>query len=407
MTTQLKQNAGLDKILFIDAFSGVAGDMLVAALLDLGVPQAVFEDALKLLPLTGYSIEVQQVKKSSIAACRFIVNVEQSQPQRNYAEIQSMLHASTLAEGVKSIAFKAFGILAHAEARVHRMPIEKVHFHEVGAVDSIVDIVAAAVGLNWLGARVISSPLPMGRGSVITQHGALPLPAPATVECLHNVPTYDAGIDAELVTPTGACLIAAVAETFCRWPQMRPQSTGWGSGSMELEDRPNLLRLVLGDDSSNSTDEQGHADSPFAVLEANIDDMSPEIAAYAIECVLNAGALDAWTTPILMKKGRQAIMLSALVKHADTTALSSVIFRETTSLGVRIRPSYRTERARRMISVATQFGPIAVKVAEGDGLPQNVAPEFDDCRRAAEQHNVPIKAVFAAATAAAESLLGG
>lgn len=407
MTTELKQNAGLDKILFLDAFSGIAGDMLVAALLDLGVPQAAFEDALKLLPLTGYSIEVQQVKKSSIAACRFIVHVEQSQPQRNYAEIQSMLHASTLPEGVKSIALKAFDILAQAEARVHRMPIEKVHFHEVGAVDSIVDIVAAAVGLNWLGARVISSPLPMGRGSVITQHGTLPLPAPATVECLHNVPTYDAGIDAELVTPTGACLVAAVAETFSRWPQMRPHSTGWGSGSMDLEDRPNLLRLVLGDDMSNSTAAQEQVDSPFAVLEANIDDMSPEIAAYAIECVLNTGALDAWTTPILMKKGRQAIMLSALVKTADTTALSTVIFRETTSLGVRIRPSHRTERARRMISVATQFGPIAVKVAEGDGLPQNVAPEFDDCRRAAEQHNVPIKAVFAAATAAAETLLGG
>jgi uncharacterized protein (TIGR00299 family) protein len=410
VTNELKQNAGLDKILFVDAFSGVAGDMLVAALLDLGVPQAVFEEALKLLPLAGYSIEVQQVKKSSIAACRFIVNVEPSQPQRNYAEIQSMLHASTLTEGAKSIALKAFDILARAEARVHRMPIDKVHFHEVGAVDSIVDIVAAAVGLNWLGARVISSPLPMGRGSVITQHGALPLPAPATVECLHNVPTYDAGIDAELVTPTGACLIAAVAETFSRWPQMRPHSTGWGSGSMDLEDRPNLLRLVLGDDSSNSTATSGQADdinSPFAVLEANIDDMSPEIAAYAIECMLNAGALDAWTTPILMKKGRQAIMLSALVKTADTTALSTVVFRETTSLGVRIRPSYRSERARRMINVATEFGPIPVKVAEGDGLPQNVAPEFDDCRRAAEQHSVPIKAVFAAATAAAESLLSG
>jgi uncharacterized protein (TIGR00299 family) protein len=408
VAAELEAHEGSNKILFIDAFSGIAGDMLVAALLDLGVPQTVFEDALKLLPLEGYSIDVQKVKRSGIAALRFVVEVEQSQPQRSYAQIRAMLDAATLAEGAKEIACKAFEILAKAEARVHRMPLDKVHFHEVGAVDSIVDIVAAAVGLDWLGAHVISSPLPMGRGTVIAQHGALPLPAPATVECLHNIPTYDAGIDAELVTPTGACLIAAVAQQFCRWPELRPQCTGWGSGTQDLEDRPNLLRLVLG----TATAERGtqgepaeEISSPLVVLEANIDDMSPEIAAYAIECALEAGALDAWTTPIQMKKGRQAILFSALVRHLDTSAISTVLFRETTTLGVRIRPSYRIERPRRLITVTTPYGSIAVKVADGDGLPRNLAPEFDHCREAAKAHEVPIKVVFAAAMAAAELVL--
>jgi uncharacterized protein (TIGR00299 family) protein len=408
VSVELEQNAGINKILFIDAFSGIAGDMLVAALLDLGVPQTVFEEALKLLPLEGYTIDVQPVKRSGIAALRFVVEVEKSQPQRSYAEIRTMLEAATLADGAKNIALKAFEILARAEARVHRMALDKVHFHEVGAVDSIVDIVAAAVGLNWLGARVISSPLPMGRGTVIAQHGALPLPAPATVECLHNIPTYDAGIDAELVTPTGACLIAAVADDFCRWPELRPQRTGWGSGTRDLEDRPNLLRLVLGTGVPVSAAPEKSAEeisSPLVVLEANIDDMSPEIAAYAIECALDAGALDAWTTPILMKKGRQAIMLCALVRQADSTAISAVLFSETSTLGVRVRPSYRIERPRRIITVTTAYGPIAVKVAGGDGLAQNMAPEFDHCQKAAVQHNVPLKTVFAAATAAANLML--
>lgn len=400
MRSELEYHAGVGKVLFIDAFSGIAGDMLVAALLDLGVPRSVFDDALALLPLEGYTIDIQQTKRSGIAACRFVVEVEQGQPQRNYAQIKTMLQDANLAAGAKALALKAFEILANAEARVHRMSIDKVHFHEVGAVDSIVDIVAAAVGLDWLGARVIASPLPMGRGTVRAQHGVLPLPAPATVECLKNVPTYDAGIDAELVTPTGACLVAAAAEEFSRWPDLRPLCTGWGSGTMDLADRPNLLRLVLGADDAGA--DSAEPNSPFVVLEANIDDMSPEIAAYALECALDAGALDAWSLPIQMKKGRQAQMLSVLIRPSDCTAMTALLFSETTTLGVRVRPSYRIERPRRMIEVATAYGSIAVKVAEGDGLPRNLAPEFEDCRRAAKQHGVSVKAVFAAALAAAE-----
>ncbi len=405
MITPLQHHAGVGKILFIDAFSGIAGDMLVAALLDLGVPRAVFDEALALLSLEGFSIDVQQTKRSGIAACRFVVNVDTVQPQRSYAQIQQLLQSAALADGAKSLALKAFDILAKAEAKVHRMPLDKVHFHEVGAVDSIVDIVAAAVGLDWLGASVIASPLPMGRGTVLAQHGVLPLPAPATVECLQGIPTYDAGIDAELVTPTGACLIAAVAEDFSRWPSLRPQCIGWGSGTQDLEDRPNLLRLVLGtveDENSMPTTPSERSNSPFVVLEANIDDMSPELVAYAIECTLDAGALDAWTTPILMKKGRQAIMVSVLIRQTDVKLISALLFKETTTLGVRIRPSHRIERPRRMIAVNTVYGPIPVKVAEGDGLPRNLAPEFDDCRQAAKKYDVAIKQVFAAALAAAE-----
>ena len=382
--------------------------MLVAALLDLGIPRSVFDEALDLLPLKGFSIDIQQTKRSSIAACRFVVNVERSQPQRSYAQIQQLLNNAKLPLGAKALALKAFGILANAEAKVHRMPLDKVHFHEVGAVDSIVDIVAAAVGLDWLGARVVASPLPMGRGMILSQHGVLPLPAPATIECLRDIPTYDAGIEAELVTPTGACLVAAAAESFSSWPDIRPQCIGWGSGTQDLSDRPNLLRLVLGagePESSASKVQNKETDSPFVVLEANIDDMSPELAAYAIECTFEAGALDAWTTPILMKKGRQAIMLSVLIRQLDTHIISALLFKETTTLGVRICPTHRIERPRRIINVVTAYGSIAVKVAEGDGLPRNLAPEFDDCRRVAKRLEVPLKQIFAAALTAAEEEL--
>lgn len=403
----LKYHEGVDKILFIDAFSGIAGDMLVAALLDLGIPLTVFEEALGLLSLEGYTIDIQQAKRSGITACRFVVVVDQSQPQRSYSEIKRLLIEAELPTGAKELALKAFEILGKAEASVHGIPIDKVHFHEVGAVDSIVDIVAAAVGLDWLGARVIASPLPMGRGTVLAQHGILPLPAPATVECLRDIPTYDAGIDAELVTPTGACLIAAAATTFSRWPDIQPQCTGWGSGTQDLIDRPNLLRLVLGTSVDVRPSPEAHSaetNAPFVVLEANIDDMSPEIAAYAMECALEAGALDVWTTPILMKKGRQALMLSVLVRRSESSMISAVLFSETTTLGVRIRPSYRIERSRHIVIVRTAYGAIPVKVAGGDGLPRNLAPEFEDCRLAAKHHGVPIKQVFTAALAAAEAV---
>jgi uncharacterized protein (TIGR00299 family) protein len=396
----LERGSGQGKVLFIDAFSGVAGDMLVAALLDLGVPRSAVDNALAALPLGGYRVELGSTVRSGIVARRFMVHVDERQPERDYAQIRALLEAAELVDGTRTIALDAFRTLAQAEAAVHRVPVDDVHFHEVGAVDSIVDIVAAAAALDWLGATVMASPLPMGRGTVRARHGVLPLPAPATVECLRGAPTYDAGIDAELVTPTGACLVATCASAYARWPEMRPERVGWGGGTHELPDRPNLLRVVLG---WGEAEEEKLRDAPFAILEANVDDMTAEIAAHTVERALAAGALDAWTTPIVMKKGRPAMMIAVLVRRDDVDTSARLLLSETTSLGVRVRPAYRMERPRRMLEVATPFGRIPVKVADGDGLPPNLAPEFEACRAAASSHGVPVKEVVAAALVAARA----
>jgi uncharacterized protein (TIGR00299 family) protein len=386
-------------VLFLDAFSGIAGDMLAAALIDLGVPQTVIRAALETLPLDGYELRVVRRVRSGIAACGFVVDVRQAQPARDYAAIRALLHAAAgLSEGARRLALRAFEVLATAEARVHGTSVERVQFHEVGAVDSIVDVVAAAVALDHLGAEVVCSALPMGRGLIRAAHGPLPGPPPATVLCLEGVPTHDAGIDAELVTPTGACLVRAAAQRFARWPTMRPLRSGWGAGTRTLADRPNALRVVLGESTSALGLEPGTVS--HVVLEANVDDMTGELAASALTRAQEAGALDAWSTPIGMKKGRPALMLSALARRGDLEAVARALLSESTSLGLRVRDVGRIERARRMVEVTTAYGPIALKVADGDSLPANVAPEFEQCRVAAERAGVPIKQVFSAAIAA-------
>ncbi|MFI5309465.1 MAG: nickel pincer cofactor biosynthesis protein LarC, partial [Polyangiales bacterium] len=374
-------------------------DMLVAGLCDLGVPQDVLEAALRSLPISGYELRFVARTRSSILARGLDVVVQGEQPSRDYAEISGLLRAATtLTEGARTLAERAFRLLAEAEAAVHGSGVAEVHFHEVGAVDSIVDIVAAAVALDYLGAEVVCSPLPMGRGFVRSQHGILPSPAPATLLLLQGVPTADAGIDAELVTPTGACLVRAAAKSFTRWPNLRPLRVGWGAGTRELPDRPNLLRVVLGDPigaASHDTLATTHV-----VLELNVDDMTGELAAVALARAEQAGALDAWSTPIGMKKGRPALMLSALARRAEADAVARALLSETTSLGIRVREVSRIERARRIVEVQTPYGPIAVKVADGDGLPPNIAPEYEACRRAAEAHGVPVKQAYAAAMTA-------
>jgi hypothetical protein len=392
------RGAGAGKLLFIDAFSGIAGDMLLAALVDLGVPRAAIEQGLRGLGLAGYELRFSRKMRSGIAALGLYVHVEQPQPARDYAQIRAMLEAATtLAGGARRLALSAFRLLAEAEAEVHGTSIERVHFHEVGAVDSIVDVTGAAIALDHLGADVVCSPLPIGRGFVQTQHGPLPSPAPATLLCLRGVPTYDANVDAELVTPTGACLVRAAAREFVRWPSLRPLRAGWGAGSRELADRPNALRLVLGEAGDGVV--AGALQPSHIVLELNVDDMSGELAAVALARAAAAGALDAWSTPIGMKKGRPALMLSALARRSEVDAVARALLSETTSLGVRLHEVARIERKRRMVEVATRYGAIAVKVADGDGLPANVAPEYEACMRAAEAHGVPVKQVYAAAVA--------
>jgi uncharacterized protein (TIGR00299 family) protein len=390
----LERGAGSGRIVFLDAFSGIAGDMFVAALLDLGVPLQPIETALSGLPVEGYRIEIPNVVRSGIVGRQFRVHIDQAQPERTYKQIRSILEESSLPDGARAMALEAFRLLGEAEAAVHGMPLEEVHFHEVGAVDSIVDVVAVAVALDHLGARVVATPLPMGKGTIHSRHGTLPLPAPATVACLRGVPTYDAGIDGELVTPTGACLVATMASEYVHWPRVEPERVGWGGGARELPDRPNLLRLVLGAPTTRFAKGSSETDTPFIVLETNVDDMTAEVAAYAMERALESGALDVWTTPIGMKKGRPALMISALVQRAAAESLARLLLTETTSLGVRMRAIERVERPRRMIIVETPFGNIPVKVADGDGLPSNVAPEFEACREATLAHRVPAKEVL-------------
>jgi pyridinium-3,5-bisthiocarboxylic acid mononucleotide nickel chelatase len=398
----LARGAGAGRILYLDAGSGLAGDMLVAALLDLGIPESAVVSGLASVAIEGYELKHSRVLRSSISGRHFEVAVNKAQPARDYRSILQLLEAaSNLSDGARSIALKAFGILAQAEAEVHACPVESVHFHEVGAVDSIVDITAAAIALDHLGAEVVCSPLPIGRGSVRTQHGVIPLPAPATLLCLRGVPTYDSQLSAELVTPTGACLVAAVATRFGDWPSMRADRVGLGAGSKDFPDRANLLRVVLAHPEPSFG--ANHKRGQHVVIEANIDDLSPEVAAYASQRALQAGALDVWTTPIAMKKGRSAVTISILCNAHDLDLQAKILFEETSTLGLRHYTVDRLERPRRSAQVETCYGVIAIKIAGGEGLDELVAPEYESCREAAERHSVPIRKVYAAALRAYEA----
>ena len=393
----LARGAGLGKSLFLDAFSGVAGDMSIASLVDLGVPFAVVQESVGRLGMKGFALELKPHWGGAIGGTKFDVLVADAQPDRRYRAIDDMLGASSLEPGVKTLARRIFLRLAEAEAMVHRSTLDSVAFHEVGAVDAIVDIVGAATCFDFLGADVLSSPLPMGRGSVLCQHGVLPLPAPATVACLRGVPTVDAGIEAELVTPTGAAIVATVAREYLAWPKFAPERIGWGFGTRVLPDRLNALRVVLG---SASPAAEPVSAATHVVLEANIDDMTGEVAAHALQTLLASGALDAWATPIIMKKGRPALTLSVLGERAAEARLAEALLRETQSIGVRHTPVSRTERPRRMVQVTTEYGVIPLKVSEGPYGPARVKPEFDVCAAAAQAAAVPVGVVIAAALAA-------
>ncbi|MEO8799661.1 MAG: nickel pincer cofactor biosynthesis protein LarC [Polyangiaceae bacterium] len=391
----LKAGAGAGKTLFLDAPSGLAGDMIIAALVDLGVPAAVIAEAVSKVPITGFHIHFGTRVKSGIVATSFDVHVDATQPERTYAEIRGILDSSGLDDAVKARAHATFLRLAKSEAKVHKMPLGDVHFHEVGAVDAIVDVVGSAAALSYLEAKLVVSPLPMGRGFVNARHGILPLPAPATVECLAGIPTYDGGIDFEFVTPTGAAIVGAHAAMSARWPSFAPEKTGWGAGRAELKDRPNLLRAVLGSEDPGQ--------STHVVVETNVDDATGELVASCMEALFGAGALDVWVTPITMKKGRPALTVSALATAAQADNVAAVMLRETTSLGVRKIAALRVERPRRFVNVATRFGVIPVKIAEGPFGPPQIKPEFDACAAAAKAHGVPVREVLREALVAASA----
>jgi uncharacterized protein (TIGR00299 family) protein len=399
---RLPRHAGVGKLLHFDCFSGVAGDMTVAALVDLGVPFEVVSSAVAAVLPHGVALSLRAALTGVIGGARFVVQPEGTHPERSYAEIQRLLDAAALDDDTRRRALAIFRRLAEAEAFVHRSALEAVSFHEVGAVDAIADIVGAAAALSYLGAEMVCAPLPLGHGSVVCRHGTLPLPAPATVACLKGVPTYDAGIEAELVTPTGAAIVASQARSFQRWPSLQPLAIGWGAGTRVLPDRLNALRVVLGE---RIATEQREPATTHVVLEVNVDDMTGELTGHAIAKLLEAGALDAWASPITMKKGRPGLSLSALCTNAAIAVIEAVMLRETSSIGLRRYGVSRSERPREIIEVETTFGKIPVKIARGPYGPAQLKPEFDACALAAAAHSVPVRSVLAAALAAAVSLV--
>jgi uncharacterized protein (TIGR00299 family) protein len=372
---------------YLDAFSGISGDMLVGALADAGADQAAIVDALASLE-TGAALSFERVKRCGIAATKFHVSVAETQAPRHLTHILKMIGKAALPERAKRNAAAVFERLGQAEAAVHQVPIERVHFHEVGAADSIADIVGACVAFELLGVTsIVSAPLNVGSGTASTAHGILPVPAPATAALLRGKPIYSDGPAVELTTPTGAALAVTLAREFGALPPLKIARAGYGAGGHDFPNRANVLRVILGE-------ETGAAEATtITVLEANIDDLSPQILAYAMDRLLEKGALDVTLQPIEMKKGRPGTLLRVLARPEDRETLVQIIFAETSTLGLRTYPAERRVQPRHWVDVETPHGKIRMKVS-GEG---SYAPEYEDCRLIAQQSGVPLKHVIAEA----------
>jgi len=374
------------KTLYLDCQAGISGDMTVAALIDLGVPleHLQCELAKLALPTDSYTLSANRTERHRITALKFDVDVHDVSAHRHYADIDTMIADSSLTEGVKRSARRIFRRLAEAEAKVHDVELSEVHFHEVGAVDSIVDIVGAAICLDYLSIeKIFASALPLGSGFIETEHGRLPVPAPATAELLAGLPVHGECGPGERVTPTGAAVIAALADGFGLPPAMMIENIGCGAGKKDFPDLPNILRAFIGSRDSVTTVGQ------LTVMEANIDDSTPEILAYALERLLAEGALDAWFTPIQMKKGRPAVMLSLLCSPVETDKFSRIILEETPTIGIRHYPVSRTALERRIEERDTILGRVRFKVT---GFGEK--PEYEDCRRIAQERGLPLREVY-------------
>lgn len=377
------------KICYLDAFAGISGDMTVGALIDAGAEFEAIREALRSLGM-GATVSASKIKRHGIAATKFTVEGGEARGHRHLPQILQMIETAAASERARRNAMAVFERLAAAEAKVHAVPLEKVHFHEVGAVDSICDIVGACVGFDSLGVEAIQcSPLNVGSGTVETEHGILPAPAPATVELLAGCPVYASGPPGEWTTPTGAAIAATLATSFGPLPAMRITATGYGAGDFDLAERPNVLRVMVGE----KTDAPEAVE--VAVMESNIDNATPETMGYAMERLLSAGALDVTLTPVQMKKNRPGVMLSVLARPEDREAMIAILFSETPTLGVRIQSVQRRVRERRIEEVETPLGKVRVKVSGAD-----CAPEYEDCRRLAESTGTPLRTVMSHAVLA-------
>jgi uncharacterized protein (TIGR00299 family) protein len=418
--------------------------MFLGALVDAGVPARVLEDTVTALGV-GAKLEISRVVRSGISATKVDVYVdgEKDLPREEYweqqeriqshehsdrehgnfghshshpgetrtgvsaphehlphehgrglTEIRQVISGASISEPAKKTALAIFEALGRAEAKIHSTSVESVHFHEVGAVDAMVDIVCAAVGVEALGVdEIICSPLNVGGGIVKCAHGTFPVPAPATVELLKDAPVYSSGLQAELVTPTGAAIVKTLASRFAAFPEMKVEKSGYGAGSRDFPGHPNVVRLTIGEAASTALATKT-ASETITVLEANLDDLNPQVFGYVMDRLLEEGALDAFGMPVQMKKNRPGTLLTVLSKPEDASKLSHLIFTETTTLGVRRRDEMRQTLARRWENVRTQWGEVRIKIASMNGTVTNFAPEYEDCRRIAAEHHVPLKQVI-------------
>jgi uncharacterized protein (TIGR00299 family) protein len=388
---------------YFDCFAGVAGDMVLGALLDAGGSVEALRSGLAGVPVDPFELEVTGAERGGIGATLVRVRAGRSHVIRTWAYLRGALGEADLPGPVRDRSLATFARLAEAEARVHRKPVDQVHFHEVGAVDAVVDVVGAALLLHDLGVgEVWASPVATGTGLVRSEHGMLPVPAPAVLELLGGVPIYSGGVAAELATPTGAAILAASAGRFTDLPAMRVAAVGYGAGSRQHDELPNLLRVLLGE----RTEDESAGDGGV-VLEANLDDMTPELAPWVLERLFEAGAADVWYTPIHMKKGRPGLTLSVLCSPGTDAAVRELLWRETSTLGVRGLPVRKWMLERRVITVSLPGGPgkVRVKLGLDGGRVVNVAPEYADCARLASATGRPLKDVMARAQAAALAAL--
>ncbi len=438
------------RIAYLECFSGMSGDMFLGALVDAGVPARVLEETVTALGI-GAKLEISRVVRSGISATKVDVwtHGEKDLPREEYwakehvarallpadschehehshdhhhhhehssagetlqtavsvphehtrglSEIREMITKAAISGTAKKTAIAIFETLGAAEAKIHNVPVEQVHFHEVGAVDAIVDIVCAAVGAEALGVdEIVCSPLNVGGGTVQCAHGTFPVPAPATVELLRGAPVYSSGVEAELVTPTGAAIVRTLASRFAAFPEMKVDKSGYGAGSRDFLGHPNVVRLTVGETAPQLATKT--ALETLTVLEANLDDLNPQVFGYVVDRLFEEGALDVFGMPVQMKKNRPGNLLTVLCKPADAAKLTDLIFAETTTLGVRRHDETRQALARRWENVQTQWGEVRIKIGSMNGTVTNYAPEYEDCRRIATEHHIPLKTVMQEAT---------
>jgi len=393
------------KLAYFDCPAGVSGDMLLGALVDCGVSIDEIKEGLALLPIQDFEITVNRVNKAGLVSTQVEILVQDKVKERRLAEIITVIRESRLPEKIKGNSLDVFQRIGVVEARIHGLDVEEVHLHELGGLDTIIDVVGVFLGKEILKIeRVFASPLPLGTGYIQTAHGTIPLPAPATLALLEGVPIVGSEFKTELVTPTGAALLTSMVQEFGIIPSMRLLKTGYGAGKRDMP-IPNVLRMLIGEGIEHSSSNYPFQEEKLVCLECNIDNMNPEIYSYLSECLFNTGALDVSLTPIYMKKNRPGTLVTVLCSEEITEKLIDILFSETTTLGARKYTVNRYSVERHITQVTTPYGAVNVKFSKKGETSWNYTPEYEDCRRLASQHHIPIMKIYRAAECAAEEYL--